>query len=242
MEKTSKILGIGITDLPKQEILEYLFKNVERKEKKLFIATINSEILASSTRNFDYKNVLNTSDLALIDGFWTLKAGRFLGNRLKGRIAGVDLVECVCREASKRPITVGFLGGRQNVAEGAANCLRQKYPGLRIGFAIEEWPDSEAKSTPLKCDILFVAFGHPRQEFWIAENLPKINAWAAMGVGGAFDFLSGRVKRAPKVIQDLGFEWLFRLILQPWRVRRQINLIYFVILILKEKLRPSSGR
>lgn len=87
-----------------------------------------------------------------------------------------------------------------------------------------------------KVDILFVAFGSPKQEIWIYENLDKLPVKVAIGVGGAFDFLSGKIKRAPFWIRKAGLEWLFRLINQPWRIKRQLALIKFVILILKEKL------
>ena len=240
MKKDITILGVGINNLSLSETLEYLLKNIPKREKKLFLTTINSEILVASYRNAKFRDVLNSSDLALIDGVGVMKAANFLGFRVKQRIAGVDLVQIICREVSKRPITVGFVGGRQNVAEIAVSCLKNKYPGLKVAFAIQELSDFEAKSKNLKCDILFVALGHEKQEFWISDNLSKIDVGVAMGVGGAFDFISGRVRRAPKIVQDMGFEWLFRLVLQPWRIRRQSSLIYFVLLILKEKLLKAN--
>ena len=92
--------------------------------------------------------------------------------------------------------------------------------------------DAEAKIPPL--DLLFVALGHIKQEKWIAANLDKIPVHLAMGVGGAFDYLSGRVPRAPKWMRDLGFEWLFRLIMQPWRIKRQLALGQYIRYLLAE--------
>ena len=86
-------------------------------------------------------------------------------------------------------------------------------------------------------DILFVAFGSPKQEIWIADNLNDLNAKVVMGVGGAFDFITGKVPRAPKFLRNLGLEWLFRLIMQPWRIKRQVSLIRFVFLVIKEKFK-----
>lgn len=86
-------------------------------------------------------------------------------------------------------------------------------------------------------DILFVAFGSPKQEIWIAENLDKLPVRVAIGVGGAFDFVSGKVKRAPVWVRKIGLEWLFRLILQPWRIKRQLRLFKFVFLVLGEKVK-----
>jgi len=83
---------------------------------------------------------------------------------------------------------------------------------------------------------LFVAFGAPKQEFWISENLNKIPVKVAIGVGGAFDYISGKIPRAPRFIRNIGFEWLFRLVVQPWRMKRQLSLIKFAWLIAKEKI------
>jgi len=85
-------------------------------------------------------------------------------------------------------------------------------------------------------DILFVAFGAPKQEFWISENLDKIPVKIAIGVGGAFDYISGKIPRAPFFVRKLGMEWLFRLLVQPWRIKRQLSLIEFAWLVIKEKL------
>ena len=155
-----------------------------------------------------------------------------MGKSLKERIHGVDLMENLCKEVSKQPITVGFLGAGPNVAVKTAECLREKYSGLRVGLVAKEWSDDLKDA---KVDILFVAFGSPKQEIWIAQNLEKLPAKVVIGVGGSFDFISGKVRRAPKFVQNLGLEWLFRLIIQPWRIKRQLRLVKFLYLVLREK-------
>ncbi|MFI5391913.1 MAG: WecB/TagA/CpsF family glycosyltransferase [Bacteriovoracales bacterium] len=159
-------------------------------------------------------------------------AGKMFGKSYKGRVHGSDLVDKLSSAIAKKPIRVGFLGGYGNVAQLSAECLVKKYPGLKVAFASEEWDKDVAKKD---CDILFVAFGSPKQEKWIYENLPNINVRVAIGVGGAFDFISGKVRRAPVWIRKIGLEWLFRLIIQPWRIKRQLSLPKFVILVLKER-------
>jgi N-acetylglucosaminyldiphosphoundecaprenol N-acetyl-beta-D-mannosaminyltransferase len=129
---------------------------------------------------------------------------------------------------------VGFLGAGPHVAGLTAECLREKYPGLKINFTETEW--NFEKEYP-KTDILFVAFGSPKQEIWIAENLSRLPVKVAIGVGGAFDFVSGKVKRAPVFARKLGLEWLFRLIIEPWRIKRQTRLIKFIFLVCKEKFK-----
>lgn len=176
------------------------------------------------------------------------------------RVAGTDLMEALCKLAAEKGFVVGFLGGGKSVAEKAADCLQKKYPGLKVNFArsggkvdddgnvIARSPDligttrqsttedpSSAKGGLRMTggvDILFVGFGHVKQEKWIANNLDKIPVKLAMGVGGAFDYFSGSVLRAPGWMRALGFEWLFRLIVQPWRIKRQISLcklIWFML-------------
>lgn len=275
------ILGVGVTDATKKEVLEYVVKSIENFKKKLFFVTPNPEFLVLANKNQDFKNILNRADLASADGIGIIIAAKILGKSLKDRFTGVDLVESLCEEVARKPITVGFLGGRSNVAEKTAECLQKKYSGLKVVFAQEEWPNEHSGRlphvaddallfsrgpadsfppasapyslhskmravgspssvvTPTKIDILFVAFGAPKQEMWISENLDKIPVKIAIGVGGAFDYISGKIPRAPGFIRQVGLEWLYRLIMQPWRVKRQLSLPKFIWLVLKEKLKGS---
>ena len=281
MLNKKNILNVGITDGTKNEILEYVIKNLENFKKKLFLATPNPEFLVLANKNSRFKNILNKADLALADGLGIIIAAKFLGKDLKGRFTGVDLVKILCKEVSEKPITVGFLGGKDEAAEKTAECLQKKHPKLKISFVGEEWPNnvnarqprvsddawlsyrdpaasflpaSVPSTSPVRVigspffsgiisriDILFVAFGAPKQEFWINENLQKIPVKIAIGVGGAFDYISGKVPRAPGFVRNIGLEWLFRLTVQPWRIKRQLSLIEFIWLVLKEKINKSSA-
>ena len=246
-----------IKSLSFDETLEYLVTKAKKKGEKCFVVTINSEIIMLARRDPEYEEILKSANLALVDGIGAVWAGKMFGKSFKGRVHGSDLVEKLSQAVTKQPITVGFLGGKGNVAKLTAECLVSKYPGLKVAFAASEWPglevDKEVSSiqypvsskkilntgysilnTPI--DILFVAFGAPKQEIWIYDNLPNIDVRVAIGVGGAFDFISGKVRRAPKFVRSLGLEWLFRLIIQPWRIKRQTNLLKFVILVLIEKI------
>lgn len=220
-----------IADLSFSETLEYLTEKAKKNNGKTSVVTINPEIIMLARQDKEYEKVLESTDLALCDGVGVVWAGKMFGKPFKGRVHGSDLVDKLSRIVAKEPITVGFLGGKQNVALMTANCLRSKYPGLNVAFAVDEQP----QESKLKCDILFVAFGSPKQEKWIHKNLPSLDVKVAIGVGGAFDFISGKVPRAPEFIRSLGLEWLFRLIIQPWRIRRQLALPKFVILVLKER-------
>ncbi len=231
------LLGIGFTDESLLDVLEYIYKSIKKKEKKYYIVTPNPELLLISNKNPDYKAILNNADLALVDGVGIIIAGKILGIPLKHKISGVDFVKSVCRYVAEKPITVGFLGAGPGVAEQAAECLKKDYPGLKVGFTMQEWDEASLKNN---VDILFVAFGSPRQEIWINEHLRNLSVTVAVGVGGAFDMISGKVWRAPALVRHFGLEWLFRLIIQPWRIKRQLRLLEFVGLVIKEKFKAIA--
>lgn len=233
MENKIFLLGVGFNNLRINDVLELIIKGLVKNEKKYYVVTPNPEILVIANDDANYKKVLNGAKLTLPDGIGVMIASRLLLKPLRERIHGVDLMESLCREVSKQPITVGFLGGGSNVAELTSECLCEKYPGLKVNFIETEW--NFEKKYP-ETDILFVAFGSPKQEIWIAENLSRLPVKVVIGVGGAFDFVSGEVRRAPVFVRKLGFEWLFRLIIQPWRIKRQLRLFKFIFLVCKEKI------
>jgi len=238
MLKTLKILGVKITSESKEKILEYIFSRLKNPQKKTFIITPNPEMLVYASRHLDYQDKLNSAEVALPDGIGLFFASGFKGKQLRERITGIDFMEDICKKAWESPVSMGFLGGKQGVAERAADCLKRKYPWINIVFTGSEWPSSKKiKITELRTpasetiDILFVAYGVPKQEEWIVDNLEKLPVKAAMGVGGSFDYLSGAVSRAPYLVRFFGFEWLFRLIKQPWRWKRQLALLEFIYLV-----------
>ena len=227
-----KLLDVNFSVASQNEVLEYILEKIYSEAEKFYIVTPNPEILVIASKDKEYKKVLNFADLALPDGIGIILASKFLGISLRGRIPGVDLVENLCREVSVRPITVSFVGGRPGIAERTAECLKKIYPSLKVKFSGQEITNfDKLRGT----DILFVAFGSPKQEFWIAENLKKLPVKVAIGVGGSFDMISGEVKRAPIFVRKLGLEWAYRLIKQPWRAKRQLSLLKFISLVAKER-------
>lgn len=258
MLSSINLLGVRITSETEEKVLEYVLERLRKGTKKFFITTPNPEIIVYAKKHLDYLDKLNSSEIALPDGVGLMLASQIMAKPLKSRIAGTDFVEMLCEKSREKPVSMGFLGGKDGVAEKTAECLQKKYPWLNIVFVSSEWsargpaellsrPTSSHSLraldgrpsplvTPRSIDILFVAFGAPKQEEWIYENLEKLPVKAAMGVGGAFDYISGRVTRAPLFVRKLGLEWLFRLIRQPWRWKRQIKLIEFIYMVIKERL------
>lgn len=234
MLRKKYLLGVGITAERTDTILENVLSHIKTKKKKLFFVTPNPEILVYAQKHLAYKDKLNAADIALPDGVGILVASRLLGLGIPERTTGVDFIENLCKASRENPISMGFLGGWSGVAQRTVECLQQKYPWIDVVFTGEEWLDKDVK-TQKPIDILFVAYGFPKQEEWIYNNLDNIPAKAAIGVGGAFDFISGTVPRAPKVLRAIGLEWLFRLIIQPSRLKRQLALPQFVLLVLKSR-------
>jgi len=237
------VFGISITNEKKNTILKYVTDSIEKTSEKYFIVTPNPEMVVYASRHAEFKNILNSAGIALCDGMQLFRAARFLGKPVQERITGVSFMDSLCNAVSEKPITVGFLGGRDGVAELTGECLARRYPGLKVRFISEEW-DQNAKLIRNSqfvirnsIDILFVAFGSPKQEEWMAKNISKLNIRVMMGVGGAFNEIAGREKSPPAWIDRSGFKWLWRLCHEPWRWKRQLALLNFVGMVLKAKIR-----
>lgn len=219
------ILGVKIDDVNLDQALRTVQSWLKRSGKH-YIVTPNPEIVVMAQQDEDLKNILNNADLAIPDG-----VGLKLTTDIVCHTPGVDLMEELIKLAADQGFTVGFLGGKEGIAAKTAECLLRKYPKLKVTFA------QSGGQIDQQCDLLFVALGAPKQEKWIAKNLDKSPVRVAMGVGGALDYLSGQVPRAPKWLRSLGLEWLFRLIIQPWRIKRQLTLVHFVLKMLYGKLK-----
>lgn len=227
------IAGTGFTDASERDILEFLVRKLTYGSEKFYVVTPNPELIVLANRDKNYQKILNNALISVADGIGVVLAGKILGKGLKGRITGVDLVEKLCEGIAKKPVTAAFLGGRGDVAVKTAECLKKRYFGLKITFSNSEIKDF--KKFP-KTDLLFVAFGSPKQEIWISDNIKRLPIKVAIGVGGAFDMISREVPRAPLFFRVAGLEWLYRLISQPWRAKRQLSLIKFIFLVIKDKL------
>lgn len=227
------VLGVKIDDVSLDQAVE-IVKGWLKKSGKHQIVTPNPEIVVMAQEDKDLFAILNNADLAIPDG-----AGLKLGSDIVCNTPGIDLLESLIKLAEDLGFTTGFLGGRGKVAENCAKCLKKKYPKLKVSFADSGGEVNEngeiihhnTKYVIPNTDFLFVAFGPPKQEKWISKNISKLPVKVAMGVGGAFDILSGRVPRAPGWVRSLNLEWLFRLIIQPWRIKRQLALIKYLWLL-----------
>ena len=213
--------------------------------KKRYIATPNPEFVVMAQKDDEFRNILKNADLSITDGRGMQLAARFLGMPVPERIAGTDFMAELCKKFLELQIPVFLLGGENGSAEKCAKKLISDFSNLQIAGFFEgdagEAGDTETANAinRTNAQVVFVAYGAPKQEKWIARNLHKlINIKAAMGVGGAFDYISGNVSRAPICMRKIGLEWLWRLFKQPRRFNRIFRaVIIFPLLVLKEKMR-----
>lgn len=263
---TGKLLGISITLEPRKKILEkiekYLVRPSSRTVRPFVIVTPNPEQMVLAKRNSPFARIINKADVAIPDGIGLVWAMRWLGvSKNMRRIPGNELLEDISGIASKRAVRIGLIGGNGNVAVEAAECLKQRLPSLKVEamgapefrvvnnqLATAQKEDFFAKTASWIKEkdirVLFVGLGAPKQEFFI-DRLLTLDALThdtliLMSVGGSFDILAGRVRRAPFVVRSIGFEWFWRLLAEPWRFRRQLSLVSFAFLVFREKFRSLA--
>lgn len=250
MEKIM-ILGVPIDCVTMKQALERASKALE-KESKFFIVTPNSEIVMLANKDKKLLDIIKRSDMTVPDGIGLVIGSKIIKKPLTERVTGIDLMENLLRYADERRKSIYLLGGKPGVAEKAAEEISKKYSDLIVsghhhGYfkglhtnaeGHQEEVDVLAQINAAKPDILFVALGAPKQEYFISRYMNELNATIFMGVGGSLDVYSGNVERAPMFYRNLGLEWLYRGIKEPWRFKRMSVLPQFVIQVLVRKEKP----
>ena len=210
--------------------------NSENKSK---IFTPNPEIILKAQKDEKIKNILNSATLLIPDGTGVIWGAKKLGTPLPERLAGIDTAEFILSLAAAKGFSVFLLGGNDGVANAAKHKLEKKYTGLKICGTHHGFFDMSGHENN---DIIFVCMGFPRQEIWITENIDKLNSLhIAIGLGGSLDVWSGRLRRAPKIFRKLSLEWVWRIILEPKRIKFLPVIPIFAIKILREKRLNQSN-
>ena len=237
------LMGVPLHDVTMDETVEWIARWLAEGQPRQ-VATVNPEFLMKARADPMFRAALAEAGLCIPDGVGVLWAARLRGSRLRERVAGSDLVPRLAREAADRGWRVFFLGAAPGVAERAAAILSARHPVLQVAgcFAGSPAPAEESEIATrirdVRADIVLVAYGAPGQDLWLARNLVRTGASVGIGVGGSFDFVAGVAKRAPRWVQRLGLEWLHRLVLEPWRWRRQLALPRFAWLVLTGRDAP----
>ncbi|MDD4753540.1 MAG: WecB/TagA/CpsF family glycosyltransferase, partial [Desulfitobacteriaceae bacterium] len=215
-----KILGVRVDRVDMMGALCRMDSFI-KEEGLHHVITLNAEIIYRAQSDENLKELINSADLVTPDGSGVVWAAGYLGEPLAERVTGIDLMGKICRQAHLNGWKIYLLGGAPGVAWEAAEKLRLQFPNINIvgtdhGYFQENEEDEVLARIEAKApDIIFVALGAPRQEFWIQKNKNRLSAKVVVGVGGSFDVISGRVKRAPVWVQKLKLEWLARLIKEP---------------------------
>jgi len=202
------------------------------------VITVNTEFVMMAQHDPIFRQCINQATLVVPDGMGIVWATRFLGQTAPERVTGTDLLPELAKRCAANGSRLYLLGAAPGVAEAAAERLRALIPGVQIAGtyagspAVAEEDDILARIRAAEADVLCVAYGAPAQELWIRRNLQRLPVAVAMGVGGAYDFISGRKPRAPQAMQRLGLEWLYRLYREPWRWKRMLALPRFWLQIL----------
>lgn len=244
---TVPLYGIPFAKMDMRQTVEFLVRAVESRRPHR-VVTGNPIMVMAGLRDPAFHRVLATADLVVPDGTGIVWAARYAGQPLPERVAGYDLMHELLKEGSARGWKVYLLGAAQDVVEKAAANLARQYPGIHIAgwrngyFSDEE--DEQVVEEIRGCapDLLFVARSLPKQEPWLARYRDRLGVPVMMGVGGSFDVVAGKLKRAPASFRRLGLEWLYRLLQEPRRIGRMTALPLFALRVLRDGRKALQER
>lgn len=244
-EQQVDMFGVPLARIDMEQALSRVDQFIQERAPHM-IVTSDSTGIVRAHDDPEFRAVLQAADMVTADGRGVVWMARVLGLPMRERVSGVDMMERLCARAAERGYSVYLLGARPGVAEEAARVLQRRYPGLRVAgthhgyFTPDEEPAIVQQIAEARPDILFVALGAPAQEKWISRHREQLGVPVAMGVGGSFDVISGRLKRAPLWMQKAGLEWLWRALLEPRRLPRLWALPRLLWMTLREALRRRT--
>lgn len=244
------ILGVKVNatsyESATQLVLEWA---QERTSRYVCVTSVHGVIEAYD--NLSFRTVLNSADLVTPDGMPLVWALRLLGIKAATRVYGPNLTLHVCRAAAEAEMPIALYGGTPDSLRQFESFLEKQFPGIEVVCRIAPpfrplTPEEDEQYTQQIVDsgarIVFVGIGCPKQERWMVEHQHRIPA-VMLGIGAAFDFHSGRVRQAPRWLQNIGMEWLFRLLAEPKRLWKRYSRIVprFLVLFSKQLLRQQRN-
>ena len=242
------IVGAQVDSYSFDEVVEITLDRALNGTSPAYIVTPNAQHINNLQSDSLFRKIYRQAFLVVPDGMSILWAAKFLKTPLRGKVSGSNLFEKLCERGASKPLKIFLLGGRPQAADRAAKILERRYPGLKIAgtycppYGFENEPSEInlinhriASAAP---HILFVGLGSPKQEKWVYANYQKLKVPVSIGIGVSFEFTAGMVKRAPVWMQENGFEWLFRLLVEPKRLWRRyiIGNPQFIFLVLRQKI------
>ncbi len=242
MRNTVRILGVDIDNINTDEAGQITKELIENSNKncKIIVAP-NTEFIMMAQKDEEFFNILKQAELATPDSVGVTIAGKLQKKPFKQRIPGQMYFRKVLEVGEKEGWTFYLLGGKNEVPELAVENIKKMFPNIKIvgyheGFFEKDSEEDVIKEiNNLSPNVLFVAMGAPKQEKWIYKHRNELKVDVAAGQGGTFDYEAGRIRRAPRLIQKLGIEWIWRLILQPSRIIRMMVLPVYLFKIIFTK-------
>ncbi|RSK28684.1 glycosyltransferase [Bacillus sp. HMF5848] len=230
------ILGVDVCPLTYEELTERILADIAAARKS-FIVAINPEKIMKAQEDLELRTLLNRATYQIPDGIGVILASKLKKGKIRKRVTGIDMMLTLCEMAAKHNKKIFLYGAKPGIAEEAKSKLEDVYPGINIVGTLDGYEKDEQRIIDTinnsDADIIFVAKGSPAQENWIVDHMETLRPNIYQGVGGSFDVLSGRLKRAPAGFQKLGMEWFYRLLKEPWRIQRQMALPKFLLRVMK---------
>lgn len=237
-----KVLGIPVDAINMESAMAYIGTILKGNSKQAYILAINPEKIFFINKEPSLVDIFENASLLIPDGIGVVKAIRLLHKRKIKRVPGADLMQNICEYAGQNELSIFLFGGKEETNKRCAEVIQVRFQGIRVVGRSNGYL-SETENVALidiinecKPDILFIGLGSPKQELWIQQNLKKLDVKICQGVGGTMDTITGEVKRAPLFFQKRGLEWLYRLIHEPRRFKRQLVLPRFAVKVILEKI------
>lgn len=229
-------LGVQVSPLTYEGIVTEIKSRMTQGLQSTIIA-VNPEKVMTAQKNPQVKELINNSTFQIADGVGILLASKLKKGNIKSRVTGVDMMARLLKFAAEDNHPIYLYGAKREVVERAAENIKRDNPSIEIAGMTDGYEQDEhaliGRIHDSGAKIIFVALGSPKQELWIQRNITKLsNVFVFQGVGGSFDVFSGTVKRAPAFFRKTGTEWLYRLLSNPTRLKRQLNLPRFLFSIL----------
>ncbi len=221
--------------------IESLLNSIKKFEK-VHIVSGNPEVLSAGLgNNILLDNFTSKNSIIIPDGISTVICSKIIGNPVKEKIAGIELMDCIVKKCEKENQGIYLLGSTKETVDMCNINLRTKYRNLNIlgshdgYFELDNCEEILEEIEKVRPKVLFVAMGCPRQELFIAKYMDRLPCTVFMGVGGSFDIIAGNLKRAPKWMIDIGLEWLYRVVKEPFRIKRLSSIPKFILKVIKDK-------
>lgn len=253
MSDKVRILETNVSRYDLSETIQEMSSAIEER-RKIRVAVTPVNCLLWARENSELNTIYNSADIVTADGIPVVWASRILSSPVRGRVTGLDLLPAFSEVSARKKYSFFFLGAAEGVAEKLARMLKKRNPGLIIAgtwsppyreqFTEEENRVMIEKINHSGADVLWVSLTAPKQDFWIARNIDKLNVAVAIGVGAAFDVVAGNITRAPHWMQNSGLEWFYRLLKEPGRLWRRylVEAPQFIPLILKQYISSEITR